>query len=392
MEQQNRPKRIAIMGSTGSIGEQALDVIRAHSDSFSAEVLACYANAPLLIKQALEFEPNAVVIGDENRYEEVKNALAATDVKVFAGSKSMEDIVEMDSVDMVLASIVGFAGLKSTLHAIRAGKAVALANKETLVVAGDLIRREAQSRNVRIYPVDSEHSAIFQCLAGEFHNPVEEIILTASGGPFRNFSREQLMLVKPEDALAHPNWNMGRKITVDSASLMNKGLEVIEARWLFNVDPSRISVLIHPQSIIHSMVRFCDGSVKAQLGLPDMKLPILYAFSYPFRLQTDFPRLDFAETACLTFEKPDTEKFPNLALAFRALHTAGNMPCVLNAANEAAVEAFLCGRIAFYRMPDVIEKCMQQAFYIEKPEIEDYFETDRKTRMNAEEIIKNYKI
>ena len=380
------------MGSTGSVGMQALSVIRNHPGLFCAEVIAGYSNHELLIQQALEFDPNAVVIGDVSKYERVKEALKNTTVKVFAGEDSVAQITESENVDMVLAAIVGFAGLRSTLRAIKAGKALALANKETLVVAGDLITREAHQNGSAIYPVDSEHSAIFQCLAGEFHNPPEKIILTASGGPFRTMSAEKLAHVKPGDALCHPNWNMGRKITIDSASLMNKGLEVIEARWLFGMKPEQIEVLVHPQSVVHSLVQFRDGSVKAQLGMPDMRLPILYAFAYPFRPETDFPRLSLADTATLSFEKPDTGKFRNLALAYEALHLGGNMPCILNAANEVAVHAFLEGRTGFVQMPGVIEACMKRISFVKQPDFQDYINTDAETRILAEEIIKENKI
>jgi 1-deoxy-D-xylulose-5-phosphate reductoisomerase len=320
---------VAILGSTGSIGTQALDVIKLHPDEFSLEVLTANNNADLLIKQALEFQPNAVVICDEGKYQLVKDALADTDVKVYAGRDAVNQVVTMDVIDMVLVAMVGYSGLKPTIEAINAGKQIALANKETLVVAGDLVTRLAREKGVNIYPVDSEHSAIFQCLAGEFHNRIEKIILTASGGPFRGKTRSDLLNVTKQQALKHPNWDMGAKITIDSASLMNKGLEVIEAKWLFNLKPEQIEVIVHPQSIIHSMVQFEDGSIKAQMGLPDMRLPIQYALGYPKRLRSQFPRFNFTDYPALTFEKADTETFRNLAIAYKALETGGNMPCVI---------------------------------------------------------------
>ena len=382
-------KRIAILGSTGSIGTQALKIIRDFPEKFSAEILTADSNADLLIKQALEFMPNAVVITNELFYPQVKSALDSHDIKVFAGIESLEQIVESDSIDMVLTAIVGFAGLRPTLNAIRHKKPLALANKETLVVAGDIITRAAKEEGVNIYPVDSEHSAIFQCLSGEFHNPVEKIILTASGGPFRGKDRAALTEITKAEALLHPNWVMGNKITIDSATMMNKGLEVIEAKWLFNLKPEQIEVLVHPQSIIHSMVQFTDGSIKAQLGLPDMRLPILYAFSYPERLKTNFPRLDWQKTRELTFETPDIKTFHNLALAYEALKLGGNMPCILNAANEIAVGAFLNDIIRFLDIANVIEQSMQKASYIKNPLLEDYFSSNAETRKITEEIIKN---
>lgn len=382
-------KRIAILGSTGSIGTQALEIIREFPDVFSAEVLTADSNAGLLIEQALEFMPNAVVITNEKFYSQVKSALEKHDIKVFAGSESLEQIVESDTIDMALVGIVGFAGLRPTLNAIRHKKPLALANKETLVVAGDIITRTAREEAVNIYPVDSEHSAIFQCLAGEFHNPVEKIILTASGGPFRGKDRAALASITKAEALNHPNWVMGDKITIDSATMMNKGLEVIEARWLFNLKPEQIEVLVHPQSIIHSMVQFADGAVKAQLGLPDMRLPILYAFSFPERFKTSFPRIDWQKTAELTFEKPDTDTFHNLFLAYEALKTGGNMPCILNAANETAVRAFLNDTIKFLDIANIIEQSMQKSSFMKNPSLDDYFRSDRETREITKEIIKN---
>lgn len=377
---------IAILGSTGSIGTQALDVIRANKDAFTVEVLTGNGNADLLIKQAIEFDPNTVVIADESKYQYVKNALASHDIKVFAGNKAIAEVVQMDSIDTVLAAIVGYAGLESTLSAINAGKQIALANKETLVVAGDLVTKLAKEKGVNLYPVDSEHSAIFQCLAGEFHNPIEKIYLTASGGPFRGKDKAFLSSVKKEQALKHPNWEMGAKITIDSASLMNKGLEVIEAKWLFGLKPEQIDVIVHPQSIVHSIVQFTDGSMKAQMGLPDMKLPIQYAIGYPNRMKSNFPRFDFLTHPQLTFEPADTKTFRNLALAFEAMNKGGNAPCVLNAANEIAVAAFLKDKIGFLQMSDVVEKCLQTVAHIVKPTYEDYVETDVETRRVAEEL------
>lgn len=380
-------KNIAILGSTGSIGTQALDVIRASPDAFCVEVLTGNGNADLLIKQALEFDPNTVVIADESKYTYVKEALASKGIKVFAGNKAIADIVTMDSINIVLAAIVGYAGLESTISAIKAGKQIALANKETLVVAGDLVTALAKQHGVNLYPVDSEHSAIFQCLAGEFHNPVEKIYLTASGGPFRGKDKAFLSAVKKEQALKHPNWEMGAKITIDSASLMNKGLEVIEAKWLFGLKPDQIDVIVHPQSIVHSVVQFTDGSMKAQMGLPDMKLPIQYAIGYPNRMRSDFPRFNFLNYPQLTFEQADTKTFRNLALAFEAMNKGGNSPCVLNAANEIAVAAFLQDKIGFLQMSDVVEKCLQDVSYIAKPNYDDYVATDEETRRIAGELI-----
>ncbi len=382
------PKRhIAILGSTGSIGTQALQVIKSHPENFVVEVLTAYRNAELLIAQSLEFQPNAVVIGDEKQYPAVRDALASHLIKVYTGISALASVVEMDTIDLVLTATVGYAGLLPTIHAIRAGKQIALANKETLVVAGELITALAREKGVNIYPVDSEHSAIFQCLAGEFHNPIEKIILTASGGPFRGKDRDFLQKVAKEDALKHPNWDMGDKVTIDSATLMNKGLEVIEAKWLFGVKPEHIEVVVHPQSIIHSLVQFRDGSVKAQLGLPDMRLPIQYALGYPERLPSDFPRFSFADYPTLTFEQPDAETFRSLSLAYEALQKGGNMPCILNAANEIAVSEFLKDKIGFLDMPDVVEACMADIPFIRQPGYQDYVDTDRETRIKALEII-----
>ncbi|MBL7842124.1 MAG: 1-deoxy-D-xylulose-5-phosphate reductoisomerase [Cyclobacteriaceae bacterium] len=380
-------KKIAVLGSTGSIGIQALDVIASHPDLLQAEVLTANHNASLLIEQARKYNPNAVVIANESLYEQVKQVLADTDVKVYAGENALCSVLQMDSIDIVLTALVGYSGLKPTISAIEAGKSIALANKETLVVAGDLITRLAREKGVNIYPVDSEHSAIFQCLVGEFHNKIEKIILTASGGPFRGKKRDALAAVTKAQALKHPNWTMGAKVTIDSATLMNKGLEVIEAKWLFGLTPDQVDVVVHPQSIIHSLVQFEDGSIKAQMGLPDMRLPIQFAFSYPERFKSDFPRFDFAQYPSLTFEKPDTETFRNLALAFEALKKAGNMPCVLNAANEIAVEAFLKDKIGFLKMPEVVEECMAKMHFVPNPTLEDYVNTDRETRIKAYELI-----
>ncbi|HVT84333.1 MAG TPA: 1-deoxy-D-xylulose-5-phosphate reductoisomerase [Chitinophagaceae bacterium] len=380
-------KRIAIFGSTGSIGTQALDVIAANPDKFCAEILTAQHNDELLIGQALKFSPNIVVIGDEKKYLKVKEALASTNTKVFTGEKALEDVAAMDCYDLMLAAIVGYAGLKPTLNAINNGKVVALANKETLVVAGDIVMKKAVEKRVPIIPVDSEHSAIFQCLVGETRNPIEKVILTASGGPFLGRKPNFLVNVKREHALQHPNWSMGAKVTIDSATLMNKGLEMIEAKWLFNLKPEQIHVLIHPQSIIHSMVQFEDGSIKAQLGLPDMRLPIQYALAFPKRIPNDFPRYDFKKINTLTFEEPDIKTFRNLALAIDSLHRGGNLPCIMNAANEIAVYAFLRNRIGFLEMTDVIEKTMQKVPFISKPSLEEYFESDGEARTYAADII-----
>lgn len=382
MEESNK-RVIAILGSTGSIGTQTLDVVRTHSDKIEVEVLTAENNADLLIQQAIEFQPNVVVIGNETLYSKVKEALASYPIKVYTGAKALVDVVTMDRIDTVLTALVGYAGLLPTVAAIKAGKHIALANKETLVVAGDLITDLAKKHRVGILPVDSEHSAIFQCLPGEYQNPIEKIILTASGGPFRGMTREQLANVTKAQALKHPNWTMGAKITIDSASLMNKGLEVIEAKWLFDLTPSQIEVVVHPQSIIHSMVQFQDGSMKAQLGLPDMKLPIQYALSFPQRWANTFPRFDFTKYPTFTFEKPDTTTFRNLALAYDAMDKGGNMACILNAANEIAVQKFLNDEIGFLQMSDLIESCMQKAKYIAQPTLEDYVSTDENVRVLA---------
>lgn len=376
----DKKKNIAILGSTGSIGRQALDVIRANPDKFEVFALTANNNLDLLIEQACEFQPDVVAIANEKLYLQLKQALADQPIKVFAGMDAIAQLVEMEPIDLVLTAMVGYAGLKPTIQAIRANKTIALANKETLVVAGEIIGELALKHKTAILPVDSEHSAIFQCLAGEGNNPIEKIILTASGGPFRAKKTEELKTVTSAQALKHPNWDMGAKITIDSASMMNKGFEVIEARWLFGLTPDQIEVVVHPQSIIHSMVQFTDGSVKAQLGLPDMKLPIQYAFTYPDRIKTDFPRLDFGRYNELTFEKPDTGRFRNLALAYRAMEKGGNMPCIINAANEIVVAAFLKDKTGFLQMSDIIETVMQKATFIQKPNYEDYVMTDAQVR------------
>ncbi len=380
-------KRIAIFGSTGSIGTQALSVIEANPQLFTAEVLTAQQNDELLIQQALQFNPNIVVIGDESRYNKVKQALANTNTKVFAGEKALEEVAGLDCYDLMLAAIVGFAGLKPTLQAVEQGKPVALANKETLVVAGDIVMQKAIEKRVPIIPVDSEHSAIFQCLVGENLNPIDKIILTASGGPFLGRKPNFLVNVKRDHALQHPNWNMGAKITIDSATLMNKGLEMIEAKWLFNLKPEQVQVLVHPQSIIHSMVQFEDGSIKAQMGLPDMKLPIQYALAFPQRIPNPFPRYNFKKPNTLSFEEPDVKTFRNLALATEALNRGGNLPCILNAANEIAVYAFLRNRVGFLDMTDVIERTMEKLDFIESPTLEQYFETDAAAREFAATLI-----
>lgn len=382
-------KRVSILGSTGSIGTQTLDVIRQHSDWFTVEVLTAQHNWQLLVAQALEFKPNAVVIGNEDHYSNVKEALSGEPIKVFAGQKAIAQVVEMDTIDLVLTALVGYAGLIPTVHAIRAGKQIALANKETLVVAGELITALAKQHGVNIYPVDSEHSAIFQCLVGEFHNPIEKIILTASGGPFRGKDKAYLASVTREQALKHPNWDMGAKITIDSASLMNKGLEVIEAKWLFGLKTEQIEVVVHPQSIVHSLVQFEDGSIKAQLGLPDMRIPIQFALSYPDRLKSNFERFNFANYPQLTFEQPDLKTFRNLQLAFDALAAGGNAPCVLNAANEIAVAAFLNKQVGFLEMSDLIEETLTRSEFIARPQLEDYIDTDRKAREFTENLLKS---
>ena len=380
-------KRIAIFGSTGSIGKQTLEVIAANPDLFVAEILTAHANESLLIEQALLFEPNIVVIGEIGKYAVVKKALEGKPIKVFAGEEALEQVAAMDCYDFMMAGIVGFAGLKPTLTAVENGKAVGLANKETLVVAGDIVMRTAREKGAAIIPVDSEHSAIFQCLVGEGNNPIEKIILTASGGPFLGKKPNFLVNVKRDHALQHPNWSMGAKISIDSATLMNKGLEMIEAKWLFDLTPSQIKVVVHPQSIIHSMVQFKDGSIKAQMGLPDMKLPIQYAMTYPHRIESDFPRFNFAKSATLTFDPPDIKTFRNLGLAITALHQGGNMPCVLNAANELAVYGFLKNRLGFLDMTEVIERTMTNMPFIENPTLEEYFESDGEARNFAASLI-----
>lgn len=381
-------KRIAIFGSTGSIGTQALEVIDAHSDLFEVEILTAQTNDKLLIEQALKYKPNAVVIGDERKYETVKNALEASDIKVFAGENALDEVADFDTYDMMLAAIVGFAGLKPTLKAVEKGKAIALANKETLVVAGDIVMQLAVEKRVPVIPVDSEHSAIFQCLVGETRNKIEKIILTASGGPFLGKKPNFLVNVKRDHALQHPNWKMGAKITIDSATLMNKGLEMIEAKWLFNLTPDQIQVVVHPQSIVHSMVQFEDGSIKAQMGLPDMKLPIQYALTFPKRVANENSRINFRKMPVLSFEEPDIKTFRNLSLAMMALEKGGNFPCILNAANEIAVWAFLNNRIGFLDITAVIENCLEKIKYIEKPNLTDYFESDGEARNLAASLVK----
>lgn len=383
MNKEKKKKQIAILGSTGSIGTQALQVIEEHPDLYEVYALTANNRVEQLIAQARKFQPEAVVIANEDKYLQLKEALADLPIKVYAGTDALCQIVESDPIDMVLTAMVGYAGLKPTINAIRARKAIALANKETLVVAGELINELAQQYRTPILPVDSEHSAVFQCLTGEVGNPIEKVILTASGGPFRTCTLEQLKTVSKVQALKHPNWEMGAKITIDSASMMNKGFEVIEAKWLFGVKPGQIEVVVHPQSVIHSMVQFEDGAVKAQLGVPDMRLPIQYAFSYPDRLASSFGRLDFARCTNLTFEQPDTTRFRNLALAYEAMHRGGNMPCIVNAANEVAVAAFLADGISFLGMSDLIEKTMQQATFVTAPTYDDYVATDAEARRIA---------
>lgn len=380
-------KQIAILGSTGSIGTQALQVIEEHPDLYEAYVLTANNRVEQLIAQARKFRPEAVVIANETKYTYLKEALADLPIKVYAGSEALCQVVADSAIDMVLTAMVGYAGLKPTISAIRAHKPIALANKETLVVAGELINELARINRTPILPVDSEHSAVFQCLAGEADNPIEKVILTASGGPFRTFSKEQLHHVTKAQALHHPNWEMGAKITIDSASMMNKGFEVMEARWLFGVRPDQIEVVVHPQSIVHSMVQFEDGAVKAQLGMPDMRLPIQYAFSYPRREKASFPRIDFSRCTQLTFEQPDTDRFRNLALAYEALHQGGNMPCIVNAANEVVVDAFLHDRISFLGMSDAIEQTMQRVPFLKKPTYEDYVATDAEARRITSSLI-----
>jgi 1-deoxy-D-xylulose-5-phosphate reductoisomerase len=380
-------KRIAILGSTGSIGRQALDVIKAHPGLFEVEVLSAWSNKDLLVRQAIKHRPNAVVIGNETYYKEVSDALSSHDIKVFAGEDAVSQIVQYDNIDMVLNAIVGYAGFLPTINTIKAGKTLALANKESLVVGGALVTGLAQDHKAPIIPVDSEHSAIFQCMAGEDFNEVEKIILTASGGPFFGMSEDELKVVTRDEALRHPNWSMGKKITIDSATMMNKGLEVIEAKWLFGLQPRQIEVVIHPQSIIHSMVQFHDGSLKAQMGLPDMQLPIQYALGYPGRLKSGFGRYDFARGDDLTFHSPDIENFRNLALAYEALESGGNACCVLNAANEVAVEAFLGDQIKFLDIPEVIQHCLDNVSFLSKPGYDDLVNTDAEARAKALEKI-----
>lgn len=382
-----RLKKIAILGSTGSIGTQALEVIEEHADQFQVEVLTSNTNADLLIKQAIKFKPNAVVIVDESQYKRVKDELWGHDIKPTLEKEALAQVVEMADINIVLTALVGYAGLKPTIHAIKAKKTIALANKETLVVAGELITKLATENGVHIYPVDSEHSAIFQCLVGEILNPIEKIYLTASGGPFRGKKRADLQNITKEQALKHPNWTMGAKITIDSATLMNKGLEVIEAKWLFNLKPEQIDVIVHPQSIVHSLVQFTDGSMKAQMGLPDMKLPIQYALTYPYRFPSKSPRFNFMDYPNLTFEKPDLETFKNLKLAYLALEKGGNLACILNAANEIVVEAFLKDKIKFLDIAVINEKCMESITFIKNPTYEDYVNTDIETRSFAESLI-----
>ncbi|MBE9660852.1 1-deoxy-D-xylulose-5-phosphate reductoisomerase [Mucilaginibacter myungsuensis] len=383
-------KNIAILGSTGSIGTQTLEVIEENPSLFRAYVLTAYSNADLLIAQSLKFKPAYAIICDEQKYQIVKEALSNTDVQVLAGNQAICNAVSDEHIDVVLTAMVGFSGLEPTIAAIKAGKDIALANKETLVVAGDIVTSLAKQHNVKILPVDSEHSAIFQCLAGEDHNPIEKIILTASGGPFRGKDAQFLANVTREAALKHPNWVMGAKITIDSASLMNKGLEVIEAKWLFDLSADQIEVIVHPQSIIHSLVQFTDGSIKAQLGLPDMKLPIQYALTYPDRIKTDFKRFSFTDYPNLTFEQPDMANFRNLSLAYKALDMGGNMPCIINAANEVAVAGFLKDKVGFLGMSDVIETCMERMPHIPSPTLDDHLNTDKETRILADNLIAAY--
>jgi 1-deoxy-D-xylulose-5-phosphate reductoisomerase len=376
-------RNLAILGSTGSIGTQALQVVDEHPDLFEVYALTANNQVDLLINQARKYMPEVVVIANEQKYPELKEALEDLPIKVWAGSEALPQVVQLKAIDMVLTALVGYSGLKPTIAAIKAGKAIALANKETLVVAGELVTSLAEENKVPILPVDSEHSAIFQCLAGEWNNPVEKILLTASGGPFRTKTLEELATVTKVQALKHPNWTMGAKVTIDSASMMNKGFEMIEAKWLFGVTPQQIQVVVHPQSVIHSMVQFEDGAIIAQLGIPDMKLPICYAFSYPNRLKSKAPRLDFNRYSTLTFEEPDMHRFRNLGFAFDAVRQGGNMPCILNAANEVVVAAFLQDRIGFLQMSDVIEKTMQKAAFVAAPTYDDYVATDAEARQIA---------
>jgi len=385
-------KKIAILGSTGSIGTQALEVIEEHSDLYEAYILTANNQVDKLIEQARKHQPEAVVIANEQHYATLKEALADLPIKVYAGAKALEEVVQDAQVDMVLTALVGFSGLRPTISAIRAKKPIALANKETMVVAGELINQLCDDNRVPLLPVDSEHSAIFQSLQGNEYNRIEKILLTASGGPFRTFTHEQLKTVTKEQALKHPNWSMGAKITIDSASMMNKGFEVMEARWLFRVKPEQIEVLVHPQSIIHSAVQYEDGAIMAQLGMPDMRVPIQYAFSYPLRLKSSFPRIDFSKYSQLTFEQPDTEKFRNLALAYEAIRRGGNMPCIVNAANEIVNAGFLHDQISFLGMSEVIEKTMERTTFVVKPTLEDYLATDAEARIIAKEIMNNINI
>lgn len=381
-------KQIAILGSTGSIGTQTLDVVRQHRNEFAVYALTAHRSVEMLIGQALEFNPAVVCIADESCYPRLRDALSDLPIKVMAGEKALEEIVTMPSIDVVVAAMVGYAGLPSTIAAIKAKKTIALANKETLVVAGEIICRLAHRNKVAILPVDSEHSAIFQSLVGENPNSIEKLLLTASGGPFRTFTYEQMQHVTAAEALRHPNWEMGAKITIDSASMMNKGFEVIEARWLFDIPVEKIQVLVHPQSVVHSAVQFVDGSVKAQLGTPDMRMPIQYALTYPERWQSDVPRLDLFATRNLTFEEPDLQRFPNLALAYEAMNRGGNMPCVLNAANEVVNQAFRDGKCGFLQMSDVIENTMERTTFIAEPSYEDYVQTDKEARTLAMKLLK----
>ena len=383
----SRKRQLAILGSTGSIGTQTLQVVEEHPECFEVYAITANSRVDLLIEQARKFMPEAVVIADDTKYPQLKEALSDLPIKVYGGYEAVCQIVEASPIDIVVTALVGFSGLRPTINAIKAGKAIALANKETMVVAGELINALANEHKTPILPVDSEHSAIFQCLAGEMHNKVEKLILTASGGPFRTFSKEQLEHVTKEQALKHPNWSMGAKITIDSATMMNKGFEVMEAKWLFGVGADEIEVVVHPQSVIHSMVQFNDGAIKAQLGTPDMRLPIMYALTYPQRLQSSFSRIDWDTLKELTFEKPDLERFPNLQHAYTALAQGGNIPCVVNAANEVCVAAFLNDRISFTQMPKLIEKAMQETPYILKPTLDDYLITDREVRKMVENWI-----
>lgn len=373
-------KRIAILGSTGSIGTQALDVVTEQKDRFEVEVLTAHHNAELLIEQAIAHQPNLVVIGEKSLYDKVFAALDVHHIKVYAGAEALSQVVQMETVDLVLTALVGYAGLIPTLAAIDAEKNIALANKETLVVAGQLVTQKAKAKGINIYPIDSEHSAIFQCLVGEFHNPIEKIVLTASGGPFRGMNRKALLNVTKKAALKHPNWHMGAKITIDSASMMNKGLEVIEAKWLFGLKQEQIEVIVHPQSIVHSLVQFQDGSMKAQLGLPDMKLPIQYALAYPDRLPNTFERFNFTDYPNLTFEQPDVKSFKNLKLAYYTLDKGGNAPCILNAANEVVVDAFLKDKVSFLQMSDIIADTLQKCTFVKNPSLEDYVASDAEAR------------